>query len=93
MSVLLINKINKFEIIGAHGDRDFSVDFAQNPLIALGENGTGKTTILTALYSVLSGNYEKLENIDFDVINIRFRKGKTLTMHKGALEQYPGAIP
>ena len=40
--------------------------------IFLGENGMGKTTILNCLYAVLSGRLEKLDNVVFEKIQIKF---------------------
>lgn len=46
--------------------------FENDVNIFLGENGMGKTTILNCLYAVLSGRLEKLDNVVFEKIQIKF---------------------
>ncbi len=41
--------------------------------VFIGENGMGKTTILNCLYNILTGEIEKLNEIEFESISIIFQ--------------------
>ncbi|WP_214849514.1 AAA family ATPase [Exiguobacterium sp. s138] len=74
--------LDRFEIEGLNNDKNISLTFDENIRILLGENGTGKTTILTILYYVLSRKFYNLYNIDFSKINIKLSTNETITLHK-----------
>lgn len=44
--------------------------------IIIGKNGTGKTTFMNILHSVLSVDVEQLNNADFESIEIKLKEGK-----------------
>ncbi|MGH7491602.1 MAG: AAA family ATPase [bacterium] len=71
-----ISPIKRFEILGLHGDRDVVLEFENPVKILVDENGSGKTTVLNALYSVLSGNWYKLLRIQFTKILLMFTAQK-----------------
>lgn len=71
-----------FEIEGLNNDKNVALTFDKNIRILLGENGTGKTTILTVFYYVLSRKFYNLSNIDFSKINIKLSTNETITLHK-----------
>ncbi len=52
-----MKKITKFEIKKLHGYRDLEVQIQDNTLIIVGENGSGKTTVLHLFYYLLSGQW------------------------------------
>lgn len=60
--------IKSFRILGLHGYKDIELDFQGPARIAIAENGTGKTTILSALYAFLVGDFERLRNVSFESI-------------------------
>ena len=68
----LENIIKSFEIKGLYSERNVRIDFEDNIKIIVAENGYGKTTILNVLYTVLSGNLNKLQEVDFKSIHITF---------------------
>ena len=49
--------IEEFRIQGLFGYKDLYLKFKNQVLILIGENGFGKTTLLNALYFVLSNQY------------------------------------
>ena len=58
--------IDKFKIF-----KKFEIGFNDNLSVIVGENGTGKTTILEVIYNMLSGNivfFETDENYTFSKI-------------------------
>lgn len=52
--------IQNFSVEGLFGYKDVSIDFDDNVKIIVSENGAGKTTILSCLYDLLTGDYESL---------------------------------
>ncbi len=48
----------------------------------------GKTTILSCLYSVLSGRLDKLDNILFETIAIKFEGNEELKLKSNDLNRY-----
>lgn len=61
------------EIIGLFGRHNVKVIFDKEVNIYIGENGLGKTTILNCVYYVLKKKYDKLADIDFNEIIIKFK--------------------
>ncbi|CEI80724.1 L-arabinose transporter ATP-binding protein [Oceanobacillus oncorhynchi] len=78
------NKFNliSFEIEGLNNDRNVSLTFDNNVRVLLGENGTGKTTILSMLYYILSRKLYYLNNFEFDKVHLNFSSNKTITIEK-----------
>jgi len=68
--------LRKFSISKLYGERDVTIDFSSNIKILVAENGSGKTTILNALFGILSGDISKLRKIDFESISIEFTDGQ-----------------
>ena len=65
-----MKNIEQFSIKNLHGYMNFELIFADNTLILVGENGTGKTTVLRMLYYLLSGQWSMLKNYKFDSITL-----------------------
>ena len=63
-----MNPITRFRIRELHGFRDIDIPIDDNTLILVGENGSGKTTILRLLYSVLTGQWDTIAVYDFHSI-------------------------
>lgn len=62
--------ITRFEILGLYGDRDIILDFDSPIKILVDKNGSGKTTVLNALFNLISGNWQKLAQLEFGEIRI-----------------------
>ncbi len=58
-------KIDQFKIKGLHGYKTFDLRLRDNTLILVGENGSGKTTVLRLLFYLLSGQWLYLAQYDF----------------------------
>jgi ABC-type lipoprotein export system ATPase subunit len=65
--------IKKFIIEGLHGGENVSINFENDIKIIIGENGSGKTTILNILFYLLTKKYNKLIDINFNSITIIFK--------------------
>lgn len=80
--------IKSFTIWGLFGYKNIKIDFEAPYKIIVGENGSGKTTIMNCLFYTLSRNFDMLSDIRFDNICIEFRKGKTLEFAKYEVEAF-----
>lgn len=68
----MIGQLDKITIYDLWGEKKVEFDFDQNNLILVGENGSGKTTILRMLYEVLACRWSQLSTEDFSNITIGF---------------------
>ena len=65
-----MSRLSRFQILGLHGIKDVDLRLKDNTLILVGENGTGKTTILNLLYYLLSGQWGAIARYRFDCLKI-----------------------
>lgn len=79
--------ISKFSIKGLFGKKDVSLVFNNKAQIYIGENGLGKTTILNALFFLLSCDFKNLTNIIFQQIEIVVNK-KSFSFTKDEIKLY-----
>ena len=63
--------IKSFAIHGLHGYKSLYLDFQNRTRIVIAENGTGKTTFLSALNAFLLGNFSQIANLAFSEIECR----------------------
>lgn len=75
----MIEYIKIFEL---HGEKDVTLSFNGPVKIIIGDNGSGKTTVLNALYSILSQNFHKLSKLDFGRIELKFVSGDLVELNK-----------
>jgi predicted ATP-dependent endonuclease of OLD family len=83
--------LQKFEIEGLHGDRNVSLDFRGNTAVLIDGNGTGKTTVLNALFYILSKRTQRLTRFRFDKIRLTFGNGDPIELQREELDKQ--AIP
>lgn len=67
-----MTEIKSFTISGLYGSKSIHLLFKDDIIIAVGENGAGKTTVLSAMYYFISCNFEELCKIDFSNVRITF---------------------
>ncbi len=67
---------NKIEICGLFSKFDVSLDFGNEALILIGPNGAGKSTVANIFYYLLSGQWQKLYQIDFQELKVQFKNLK-----------------
>ena len=65
-----MTQIAKFQVKQLHGYRNLDIRLEDNTLILVGENGSGKTTILQLLYYLLSGQWGSMTGYEFESIEI-----------------------
>lgn len=79
------SKIKLFKVNKLFGDRDISIPFDTDVKIVIGENGLGKTTVLNILYYTLTNKLYKLNDFDFESIEIKFSSNKKFILPKAKL--------
>lgn len=62
--------ISQLKIEKLHGNRNYNLSLSDNTLILVGENGSGKTTVLKILFYILSGQIVSLSKYKFESITI-----------------------
>lgn len=78
--------IRKFSITGLYGYKNIEMTFDDPVKILVGENGSGKTTILNCLYYTLKQKFDSLSKIRFSRIKIEFNHEKFLEFGKEEIE-------
>lgn len=71
---IIINKL--------FGKYNYELEFTHDIVIWIAENGTGKTTILTIIVAILTGDATILYDIDFKEIIIELENGESLKINK-----------
>lgn len=71
-------EFSRFEIEGLFGNIDISFPIKNNRIIIVGYNGVGKSTVLNIFYLVLSRQWQKLQDFDFDKIFITLNNGENI---------------
>ena len=65
-----MHRIQTINISKLHGNKNYNIKVKNNKLILIGENGSGKTTILRMVFYLLSKQWVKLADIDFEELSI-----------------------
>ncbi|MEH2264537.1 AAA family ATPase [Nostoc sp.] len=87
------SQLKSFSINGLFGFKNVKIPFEKEAVILIAENGSGKTTILNALYYSISCKFHKLRAIDFDSVILEFESGVSVEIKKIDLKSYyPGDI-
>ncbi|MGI8453832.1 AAA family ATPase [Pectobacterium carotovorum] len=77
--------INKFSIYGVNKLYNYNMSIKDNTLILVGENGTGKSTVLAIFKHVLARDWEQLFLYDFVSLVIEIDNKKYNLTHKNVL--------
>lgn len=80
--------IKQFTIEGLFGYKNIRIDFDEPYKILVGENGSGKTTIMNCLFYTLTRKFDMLVNVRFERIRIVFSKGFALDFNKDEVTAY-----
>ena len=65
-----MDQLKSFAIFGLWGERNYRLNFDQGNLIIVGENGSGKTSVLRILFFCLACNWGELSKENFKKIEI-----------------------
>ena len=82
------SQLKSFSINGLFGFKNVSIPFDKESVILIAENGSGKTTILNALYYSVSCKFHKLSSIDFHSIILEFASGVSVEIKKSDLKPF-----
>lgn len=68
-----MNLIESVKIEGFWGDKTVQLKFNKDVNCLIGPNGSGKTTVINLIAGVLKGDYEVLDAIQFDSIDLKLK--------------------
>ncbi len=85
---MIKTKIVKFKINKLFGYQTVDINFNNNHMVVIGENGFGKTTVLNCLYYVLEKKFKQLNTVIFESIEVVFLNKKKISFSKTDLEFY-----
>lgn len=74
--------LSEFIIHDLWGEKNICLRFKDNRLIYVGENGSGKTTILRIVYETLACKWTLLSGEDFSEIEVIFEDGYNISISK-----------
>ena len=77
--------LSRFTIHKLWGEKEICLHFDDNRLILVGENGSGKTTILRIIYATLACRWSLLSVEDFAEIELEFSDGANVSISKDKL--------
>jgi len=77
-------RIERFGVYGLYGKKDYEITLDDNQLILVGENGTGKSTVVSILHYLLTSQWHKLIKYDFRTISITIN-GESYLIEKDEL--------
>jgi ABC-type Na+ transport system ATPase subunit NatA len=72
--------LTTFAALGLHNERDVSFDLKDGVRILVDENGSGKTTMLILLYSLLRPDYRALSRLAFRELRLDFDDGQRVSI-------------
>jgi len=62
--------LTRFAVVGLHNSVDIDIPIKDNTLILIGVNGLGKTTVINFIYYVLTEQWHRLLEYEFDAIEM-----------------------
>lgn len=82
----MVGKLIQFSIYDLWGEKEIHLKFNDNKLILVGENGSGKTTILRIVYETLACKWAMLSLEDFQKIVLSFSDGDPIIILKDKIQ-------
>jgi predicted ATP-dependent endonuclease of OLD family len=63
-------KLERFEIAGLHGKIDVDIPIKDNKIVLVGVNGLGKTTVVNLLYFLITKQWSRLYDYEFESLAV-----------------------
>lgn len=82
----MLRKIDNFSVYGLHERWDYEVNFTENKLILVGQNGSGKSTAITMLYFYLTNQWDRLKDYKFSKLSIK-SNNETISIDRNSLDK------
>ncbi|MFZ2725636.1 MAG: AAA family ATPase [Methylococcaceae bacterium] len=82
-----LSPIKSFSVYGLFGTHDVHILFNENIKILIGENGLGKTQVLNIFYYILTQNFPRLSEFNFNRVQLTFSKGNSIEIHKNNIDE------
>lgn len=79
--------LTHLSVDGLHGSHRYRVAIQDDRLVIIGENGTGKSTLVNLIYFVLTCQWQRLEHYKFDALHATIA-GRALTITPQMLSTY-----
>jgi energy-coupling factor transporter ATP-binding protein EcfA2 len=86
LEYLVLDKIKRLNIKGLNGSINVEIPIVDNKIILVGVNGLGKSTTINVLYYMLSKQWQRLVELDFESIQIKTDKGG-LTLNREEMRE------
>ncbi|QBG58588.1 recombination protein F [Bacillus amyloliquefaciens] len=80
--------IKEFKILGLFNSINVNLKFGELENIYIGENGLGKTTILSTIFYTLTKRFFELSKVEFNTIEITFGDNENYKVTKEEIMQY-----
>lgn len=78
--------ISEFNITDLFNCQDVKLRIDNSELVLIGENGTGKTTVMNMFYHMLNGDFLKMDKYEFSNVELKFLNGDEINFNKYDLE-------
>lgn len=88
---IMSNILEYFEITKLYGFKNFHIPFKDNQIVLVGENGSGKSTVVTILYYLITCQWYKLLNYDFDSVSLKVNGNKHTIFRTDILNRKPSS--
>ena len=87
--------IKFFEIKNLFGTKDYKIPVSSGVLILVGENGSGKSTVLNLIKALLKGDAKKLASpsIKYDSISVTFYNEETFSIQREHINSKRHILP
>lgn len=77
--------IDQFTLRKLNGYKNITLEINDSACVIIGENGSGKTSIMNSLYAVLAGKQSLLQKLNFESLEIKWSDGDKSEYKKSEL--------
>lgn len=81
----MVLDLTRFAVSGLYGDRDIDIPVKESRLLLVGANGIGKSTVVSLLFLLLSRQWRRLLDYNFESLTVDIA-GRSLTISRREIE-------